>query len=365
MRAATTIGTANADTPAPDLQRVEEFTGQVVSDLASTMTALFCSLGDRLGLFRALGRGAATSEELAARAGVEERYVREWASGLLTAGYLRRDTASGRFLLPPEHAAVLADEAGPAFLGGAHQLIGDLVRMLAPLERAFRQGGGIALDAYGEDFWQGLQRLTGVDYEHKLVPEWIPAVGDLEPRLRQGARIADVGCGTGVAPIKLARAFPHVRVHGFDVHEPNIARAQEAARVARVGERVSFERLDAVESIPGNYDLITLFNVVHDSRDPLRLMRNARAALGANGTCLILEIKCHEHIEANHAPIGTLLYGLSLFHCMTQSLAEGGAALGTCGLPEPKLRRLCQQAGFRSLTPVAEEPLIVLYVARP
>lgn len=225
--------------------------------------------------------------------------------------------------------------------------------------------GGVPLAAYDEQFWLGLERLTGVSFEHQLVQEWIPAVPGLEARLREGARVADVGCGTGLAPIRLAQAFPRSRVRGFDIHGPAIERAERTAREAGVADRVAFERRDAVEGIPGAYDLITIFTVVHDSRDPLKLLRAARSALRPEGICLILEMNCHEDVEADEGSVGTLLYGLSLLHCMPQSLAEGGAALGTCGLPEPRLRELCLEAGFSSLDRAADEPLTVLYTARP
>lgn len=352
--------------PAPvDEEKVGQFAERVLGDMASTMATAFCALGDRLGLFRALSGGAATSDELAARAAVEERYVREWASGLAAAGYLGYDPASRRFSLAPEHAAVLADQGSPAFMGGAHQVIRELLRVLDPVEQAFRRGGGVALDSYGVDLWLGAARLSGVAFEHQLVQEWIPAVPGLEARLRHGARVADMGCGAGVAAIKLAQAFPRSRLQGFDIRGPDVERAQRAAREAGVEDRVSFQQVDAVEGIPGEYDVITFFDVVHDSRDPLGLLRVARAALRPDGVCLILEINCQEALEANQGPVATLLYGFSLLHCMTQSLAAGGPGLGTCGLPEPRLRELCLEAGFRGLTRAAESPFDVLYEARP
>ena len=358
------MATAVAATPV-DEAGVEEFAGRVLSDLAATMATAFSILGDRLGLFRVLGEGPATSEELAARTGLEARYVREWASGLMTAGYLGYESASNRFSLPREHAAVLADEGGPAFLGGAHQLVGELLKTLDPVEQAFRRGGGVLLDSYGENLWRGTERLTGVSFEHQLVQEWIPAVGGLGDMLRDGALVADVGCGAGVAAIQLARAFPRARIRGFDIHRPNIERAVHSAREAGVEDRVSFEQLDAIEGIPGVYDVITFFDVVHDSRDPLGLMSAARSALREDGVCVVLEINCHDDLEGNEGPVGTLTFGFSLLHCMTQSLAVGGAGLGTCGLPEQRLRELCLTAGFRSVGRVAEGPLDLLYEVRP
>lgn len=351
--------------PSVDEARIEEFAEGVLDDLAATMTTASSVLGDRLGLFRALSEGAATSAELAARAGLEERYVREWASGLVAAGYLDYEPANRRFTLPVEHAAVLSDEGGPAFLGGAHQFIGELLKVLDPVEQAFRHGRGVPLERYGDGFWLGIERLTGVSFEHQLVQEWIPPVGGLEDKLRDGAILADVGCGSGVAAIKIATAFPRCRVNGFDIYAPNIARATRAARAAGLEDRVSFRELDAIDGLPDDYDVITFFDVVHDSRDPVGLMRAARSALRDEGVCMLLELNCHENLEENTGPLGALFYGLSLLHCMTQSLAAGGAGLGSCGLPEPRFRSLCLKAGFQSLERVAEGPLDLLYEARP
>lgn len=348
-----------------DESRVEEFLGRVIADIAGAMTTVFCAVGDRLGLFAALAGEEATTEELAAKLGLHERYVREWANGLVTAGYLTRDPITARYALPAEHVPVLADEGGLAFVGGAHQMIREILGTVDVVERSFRDGGGVRLDDYRDEFWTGLERLTGPAFEHQLVQEWIPAVDGLEARLRTGGRVADVGTGTGVAPITIARAFPAVTVCGFDIHGPNIERAAARAREAGVADRARFEQADGVEGIPGRYDLITMFAVVHDTSDPLALLQNARGALADDGVLLIDEINCHDTVEGNGGPLGTFLYGLSLLHCTSQSMALGGAALGTCGLPETRLRALCLDAGFGSVERAWEGPLDAVYAVRP
>lgn len=347
-----------------DPGRIEEVAGKVLGDLAATMATIACGIGQRLGLFRALAEGPARSDEVATATGLQERYVREWASGLTAAGYLVHHPEDGRFSLSPEHAAVLADERHPAFLGAAHEVVRELFGVLDPLEQAFRRGGGVTLASYGDEFWSAVRRLTGVSFEHLLVPNWIPAIAGLEERLNAGARLADVGCGGGVALIELAKAFPRSTFNGFDIHGPNIEHAAQAARAAGIADRVTFERRDATEALPGRYDAVTLFDVAHDCSDPVRLLREVRSALTSDGVLVILEARCGERLEDNQGPVGTLLYGLSLLHCLPQSLAAGGAGLGTCGLPESKLRKLCVEAGFTSLESVAEEPLDVLYAAR-
>jgi 2-polyprenyl-3-methyl-5-hydroxy-6-metoxy-1,4-benzoquinol methylase len=348
-----------------DGERVEAFVGQAVGDVAGAMVTASCALGDRLGLFSALAAAPATSHELAGATGLHERSVREWADALTSAGYLSRDRESGRYAIPPEHVPALADEGGPAFLGGLFQVVREMWSTIDVIERSFRDGGGIRLDAYGDGFWTGLERLTGPSFDHQLVQEWIPAAPGLEERLTAGARVADIGTGTGIAPIRIAQAYPATRVTGFDVHAPNVDRARETARDQRVDDRVSFEVGDAVERIPGRYDAITMFAVVHDTRDPLALLRNARDALEDDGFLLIDELNSQEHPDDHPQSIGSLIYGFSVLHCTPQSLAEDGLALGAAGLPEPRLRDLCLEAGFSDLVRVWDGALDAVYLVRP
>jgi 2-polyprenyl-3-methyl-5-hydroxy-6-metoxy-1,4-benzoquinol methylase len=350
---------------AVDEARVEEFVGRAVGDISGALVTAFCALGDRLGLFKALAGAPSTSQELAADTGLQERYVREWADGLVSAGYLTRDPATGRFELPPEHAPVLADEGDLTFLGGLYQVVREMIGTIDALERSFREGGGIGLEQYRDEFWTGLERLTGPTFDRQLVQEWVPATAGLEGRLRAGARLADVGTGTGIAPIRIAHAFPGVVATGFDIHAPNLERARVNARDAGVADRVRFEQADGVKGIPGRYDVITMFAIVHDTNDPLALLRNAREALEDDGVLLIDELNSREAPEEHPAPMGPIIYGFSLFHCTPQALARGEVALGAAGLPESRLRTLCEQAGFSSVTRVWEGPLDAVYTVRP
>jgi SAM-dependent methyltransferase len=344
---------------------VEAFAERVVADLAGTMTTVLCALGDRTGLFRELAGGAATSAELATAAGLSERYVREWASGLYAAGYLDHDPESDRFSLSPDRAAVLADEGGPAFLAGAHAVVRGMVGQLDRVEHGLRTGAGIPAADYGERFWRDVARLSRPDFDHRLMAEWLPAVPGLVERLAAGAEVVDIGCGAGLAAIRLAEAFPAGTVAGIDPIQSNVDQARAAARAAGVEGRVRFERGDAVAGLAGPVDVITIFGEVHDAHDPLGLLRAARAGLRPDGVCLIQEIACGERLADNQGPAATVLYGLSLLHCLPQSIAAGGPALGTCGLPESRLRDLCVAAGFSEVRLVAPGPLDNLYCVRP
>jgi 2-polyprenyl-3-methyl-5-hydroxy-6-metoxy-1,4-benzoquinol methylase len=346
-------------------EKLQAFAQKAIGDVGGTLTVIMCSLGDRLGLFKALGaRGPATSVELAAGCGLQERYVREWLSQMAVAGYLEYDPGSSRFTLPPEHAAILADEAGPMFLGGLYHFLPALVAPLERLLQAFREGGGVHQSAYDERFWEGLERFTGVGFENFMLQLWIPAVPGVQRTLDEGALVADVGCGTGRALIKLAQAYPKSRYVGYDVHEPAIARATAKAQAAGVSDRVSFRHLDVSKGLPDSYDLITTFDVVHDSVDPRGLLRAIRGALKPDGTYLVQEINCQDRLEQNIGPLGAVKLGASVLYCMTTSLANGGVGLGTIGLPESRLREYCREAGFESVRRIWENPFRVVYEVR-
>lgn len=330
-----------------DEQLAAEFTGRVLTDTAAASTVVMAAFGDRLGLFKELvSSGPATSVQLAARTGLDERYVREWLAGMYAAGYLTHRASDGTFELPPEHAPTLASEPGPAFFGGVHQEIIGAIQRYDDVVESFRTGGGVHLDHLHPDVHLGTARFTAAWHEHLLVQEWLPLVPATKNLLELGADVADVGCGAGLASIELAKAFPASRFVGFDVSHSAIEAAVVNAKVAGVDDRVSYEVLDASAGLPRSFDVITTFDVVHDAVAPRALLRSIREGLRQGGRYLCLDINCSEDIRQNVGPVASLLYGFSLLYCMTTSLAEGGEGLGTLGLPEPKLRELAVQAGF-------------------
>jgi SAM-dependent methyltransferase len=346
-----------------DEARVEAFVGRALGDLGGAMTTLFCALGDRLGLLKALAdEGPATSDELSDRLRLQERYVREWLRGMTAAGYLDHDPESSRFTLPAEHVPVLSQETGPMFFGGVYQ---ELLGALSALDRvgdAFRAGGGASQEAYSADFWDGMERFTASWFENLLLSEWLSAVPEVRSRLEEGARVADVGCGAARALLKLAAAFPRSRFTGYDAFDAQLDRARANAASGGLADTIAFERRDvAAEGLPERFDLITTFDVVHDAVDPLALLKSIRAGLAPGGTYLLLEINSADDADENQGPIAQVLYRFSLLYCMTTSLAHNGAGLGTCGLPEREIRRLAADAGFGTVARVAENPFNILY----
>lgn len=352
--------------PRLDSTRQEAFVNKVLGDTSATMTTMLAALGDRLHLFKDLAtRGPATSEELASRTNLNERYVREWLGGMAAAGYLEYSVETRRFTLPPEHAPVLAQEAGPVFFGGLYQMLPALTGVSDLLVEAFRKGGGVQQAAYQQGMWEGMERFTASWFENLLTQEWIPAMPDVQKKLESGARVADVGCGSGLALIKLAQAYPRSRYFGFDFFAPLIERARRNAESAGVAGKVRFEALDVAAGLPGQYDVVTTFDVVHDSPDPMGLLRVIRRALRPGGIFVCLDVNCSDKLEENIGPLGALFHGFSVLYCMTTSLAKGGIGLGSLGFHEPRVRQMCAEAGFGQVRRVpVENPFNNVYEIR-
>jgi len=356
-----------ASTGTIDSARQEEFAEKVIGQLSGTMTTLLGVVGDRLGLFKNLAeQGAATSGELASRTKLNERYLREWLGGMATAGYLTYDGATARFSLPAEHASVLAQENGPFFVGGMYQMLPAFTGVFDQVLSAFRSGGGVSQAQYDDAMWDGLDRFSSTWFENLLLQQWIPAMPDVKAHLERGCEVADVGCGRGRALIKLAQAFPRSRYVGYDNFGPTVARATANARVAGVLGCVRFEQRDVSKGLPTQFDVITTFDVVHDAVDPLQLLQSIRRALRPGGIYVCLDINCSDKLEENMNPLGAMFHGVSVFYCMTTSLANHGAGLGTLGFHESKVRELCAEAGFNNVRRVPlENPFNNLYEAKP
>jgi 2-polyprenyl-3-methyl-5-hydroxy-6-metoxy-1,4-benzoquinol methylase len=325
-------------------------------------------IGDRLGLFALLAANEPqSSAELAGRTGLQERYLREWLAGMAAAGYLSYDPPSGRYAMPDAHVPVLADEAGVWFFGAAFfDFSTNYGETFQQLLDAFRSGGGVAQEVYGEEVAASIDRFTAPWFEHRLVPEWIPAMPDVQALLEAGAILCDVGCGRGRALITLAEAFPQCQFVGIDAYQPAIRGARAKAQNAGVQDRVRFEVADAAAGLPGRFDVITTFDVIHDSADPRGILRAIHDALEPTGRYVCVDINWAENPEDNIGPLGTVLYGSSLAYCLPVSLASGGAGLGTLGLTPSRLNELARGAGFSHLRQVPiDDPFNNLYELTP
>lgn len=350
-----------------DQARVEAFAQELFGAYTGGMVSLMVDIGHDTGLFEAAAEGPATSDELADRAGLEERYVREWLGSLTTAGVFTHDPEAGTFTLPPEHAALLTGDtsANIAPLSGMISVFGSRAGRIAD---CFRDGGGIPYSEYRPDFTELMDGLSRTRYDDLLLTDYLPTAPGLVSRLEDGIRVADIGCGTGHAVNVMARAYPASTFVGYDIATDAIEKATEEAQAWGL-ENARFEVLDVTE-LPADppFDLITAFDVIHDQASPDVVLRRVHEALADDGTFLVLDIDAASSVAENlEHPLAPFLYGVSVLHCMTVSLAEDGAGLGTVWGRQLAIRML-REAGFGEVEVhdgPEEDPVNCLYVCRP
>jgi len=348
--------------PELDKKRVQEFARKVFGFYTGGVLTLMIELGYRHGLFEAAAQGPATSSELAARAGLDERYVREWLGAMATGGVVDYDAATSRFTLPAEHAQCLTGASSRNLAPGS-QTLRMLATRLPKVSECFRQGGGVPYSEFRPDFTEAMDASWRRIYDGLLIKAFLPLVKGVPERLQQGIRVADVGCGTGHAVNVMAREYPRSTFVGFDLGEDAIARARAEAHTMGLAN-ARFERLDAT-TLPTDpkFDLITSFDAIHDQRDPAAALRRIAGALATDGLYLMMEPRASSALADNLGqPFAPYLYGISVLHCMTVSLAEGGAGLGTAW-GEQLARRMLAEAGFTRVEALeAPGPQNTIYV---
>lgn len=347
-----------------DQNAVMEFLGRFVSDMGATGSAGGVVIGHRLGLYRSLAEGPATPDQFADRTGCHPRYLAEWLRGQAAGGYVTYDPASGAFSLSEEQAYCLADPEGPnvpaAFMTAVAYL-----RAEPQITEAFRTGDGVAWGDHVDDVFIGCDAFYRPGYVADLVANWIPALDGVHDKLAAGARVADVGCGLGSTSVLLAEAYPQTTVIGSDSHEPSIELARKKAANAGVADRVDFQVASAQSFSGGDYDLVTMFDCLHDMGDPLAAARRVRDALAPDGTWLLVEPFAGESLEDNLNPVGRLYYAGSMFLCLPNAMAqEGGYALGAQA-GESAIRELATEAGFTRFRRAAGSPFNLVYEIRP
>jgi 2-polyprenyl-3-methyl-5-hydroxy-6-metoxy-1,4-benzoquinol methylase len=303
-------------------------------------------VGDRLGLFRAMaGQGPLSSDELASKTELNERYVREWAKGMVAAEYIDYDAESGKFLMTEEQACVLTNEDSPMFVGGALQFTMPTAANAEKLLDIFKNGGGIPYSEIGAEIPEAIERFFRPGYVNFLTSDWLGAVPGLTDRLTAGASILDVGCGCGQSSVAMAKAFPKSTVHGVDPDGPSIERAKKLAAQEGVSN-VNFEVGKAEEAKAGaNHDLVCTFDCVHDMVDPIGALKAIRGSLSDDGVHFWSEPNASDQPLENRNLVGRAFANISPLHCMTVSLAHGGAGLGTI-IGEVGAKKLADEAGF-------------------
>jgi len=349
-----------------DIDKLHEFVFRAVDEVGATLNTALVVMGDRLGLYRALaGAGPLTPSELAERTGTAERYVREWLNAQAAGGYVEYEPDSGRYWLPPEQAVALTDESSPAYLPGFFQIALGSVTDSPRITEAAKSGEGIGWHDHVHDVHEGCERFFRPSYNAHLLTEWLPALDGAVEKLEAGASVADVGCGHGSSTILMAQAFPRSRFQGFDYHEGGIETARERARAAGVADRATFSVAAAASYSGDGYDLVTMFDCLHDMGDPAGAARHVRSSLAPDGTWMIVEPRAGDRVEENLNPVGRAYYGFSTLLCTPSSLAqEVGLALGAQA-GEARIREIVEGAGFSSFRRVAETPFNMVFEARP
>jgi SAM-dependent methyltransferase len=345
--------------------RLNELVGQAVGDFGSILGGALVVIGDRLGLFRALAAadGPLTSAEVAERTGCTERYVREWLNAQSAAGYVTY-AGDGEYTLSEEQAIAFTDESSPACVLGGFQAMLAATRAVDRLTDAFQTGEGVGWHEHHHDLFHGTERFFRPGYIANLTTSWIPALDGVEDKLKAGAKVADIGCGHGASTILMAQAYPNSTFIGYDYHQPSIDAARKAAADAGVGNRVSFEVASAKDYPDTGFDLVAIFDALHDMGDPRGVAAHVLQSLAPGGSWMLVEPYANDDVADNLTPIGRVFYSASTLICTPASLSqEVGTALGAQA-GEARLREVVTGGGFGQFRRAAETPFNLVFEAK-
>lgn len=349
-----------------DKERSQQFMQKVIGDVGTALAAGLVIVGQQTGLFKTMaGVGPMSAAEVVEKSGIHARYVEEWLGAMVCNGYVEFDASSERYRLPDEHALFLTDESTEFYLGGLFTGLPGLMAMVPRVVKAFEKGGGISFADFGDGLPVALEQMNRPVYENRLVKSWMPTMPQVVAKLAAGGRAIDIGCGTGVVPITLARAYPDARVEGLDLDARSIEIARAYAEQQGLGERVKFTRgpAEGIDPRPG-YDFISTFDVIHDLPDPQGVLNKIRECLAPGGSYLMVEPRMDDKLANNQTAFGKMLYGISCLHCVPQSLSQGGPGLGACWGPK-RAEEFARNAGFTSFAPLPiRSPAMAFYELR-
>jgi 2-polyprenyl-3-methyl-5-hydroxy-6-metoxy-1,4-benzoquinol methylase len=343
---------------AEQAQQRDTFLGRVLESVGGAFGMLTLYIGDQLGLYEALAEGGAqTASELAARTETRERYVREWleqqtVTGVLVTENPNAGAAERRFHLPAGHAEVLTARDSLNYLAPLAQMV---VGVSLPIHRvlhAMREGGGVPYSAYGADFREGQAGINRAMFLEELPHIWLAAVPGLQERLRADppARVADIGCGAGWSSIGIARAYPKVRVDGYDLDAPSVEMARANAALTGLNGNLAFHVRDAGDpSLVGSYDLVLALEAIHDMSDPVSALRTMRKLAGRNGTVIVADERVSEQFTPEGNDVEWMMYGWSVLHCLPVGMADDPSAETGTVMRTGTLRRYAREAGFRAV----------------
>ncbi len=349
-----------------DQAKLEQFMGKLLNDMGAAATGALVLIGDKLGLYKAVAEsGPITPAGLAAKTNTAERYVREWLNAQAAAGYVQLDSASGTYSMTAEQATTLADPQSPVFISAGFEVVGSMYKDEPKITDAFRSGRGVGWQEHSPCLFRGTERFFRAGYKAHLVQEWLPALTGVCEKLERGAKVADVGCGHGASTVVMAKAYPKSSFVGFDFHGPSVERARAAAREAGVESQCRFEIADAKGYSGMGYDLVAVFDCLHDMGDPVGVARHVRRSLDADGTWLIVEPFANDTIEGNLNPVGRVYYAASTMICVPASLSqEVGMVLGAQA-GETRLREVVTAGGFTRFRRATATPFNLVLEARP
>jgi SAM-dependent methyltransferase len=348
-----------------DTEKLNEFLGRFVNDLGATLHAGMVVMGEKLGLYKALAVGPLTSAELAAKTRTDERYVREWLSSQTAGGYVSYDATTQKFGLTEEQKFALANEDSPAYVPGAFELATGALMAVPRMTEVFRTGAGMGWHEHHEGVFHGCERFFRPGYAANLISAWIPALDGLAAKLKQGALVADVGCGHGASTILMAQAYPESEFVGFDYHDDSIAAARAAAQKTGVAGRVRFEVAHAKEYPGKDYDLVTMFDCLHDMGDPVGASTYVLRSLKSDGHWMVVEPFAHDDLQDNLNPVGRIYYSASTLLCTPCSRSqEVGLCLGAQA-GEVRIRKVVESGGFTRFRRAAQTSFNLVYEARP
>jgi SAM-dependent methyltransferase len=356
---------STAQAPTINMDKLNAFIGQFVTDLGASAHAGMVVIGEKLGLYKALATGAMNSAELAAKTKTDERYLREWLASQAAGGYITYDSQTDKFSLSEEQAFTMANEDSPAYLPGAFELALGSLAAVPRIAESFRTGAGMGWHEHDARVFHGCEKFFRPGYAANLVTSWIPSLGDVRQKLEAGARVADVGCGKGASTLLMAKAFPKSKFSGFDYHDESIEMARESARRQGLADRVTFEVAKAKEFPGKDYDFVAVFDCLHDMGDPVGAAAHVRKSLAKDGTWMIVEPYANDQLKDNLNPVGRIYYSFSTLLCTPCSRSQEVAACLGAQAGEKRIQDVVNSAGFTRFRRATETPFNIVYEARP
>ncbi|HTP55352.1 MAG TPA: class I SAM-dependent methyltransferase [Thermoplasmata archaeon] len=351
---------------AVDAEKLQALAGKFLLDMGGAMTGPSILIGEQLGLYKALAdAGPSTSAELAKRAGVIERYVREWLAGQAASGYIEYDARTQRYSMTPEQKFALTDETSPVYIPGAFYTVASAYKDQRRIADAIKSGKGFGWHEHHNDLFLGTKKFFRPGYLAHLVSSWLPSLEGVVAKLERGARVADVGCGLGASTIIMAKAFPKSEFIGFDYHTESIEWARNDAVTEGVSKTVDFEVATAKNFRGKEYDLVTFFDCLHDMGDPVGAAAHVRETLKPDGTLMVVEPFAKDRVESNLTPVGRVFYNASFLICVPASLSqEVQLGLGAQA-SDAELTGVFRSAGFGRVRKSIETPFNRVFEARP